>query len=153
MSRAACRTCKCPRVDGWLPRPFGSRLSADATRARPGSKNDCFWPSQRHPRESGSIGQTLVLPRHGQDSRRGARNDDGKTLLWSFTVRNASRATGPTKVGGTGREHTSSNRRLPLLMTMRAGLASPCCTSSLRLGTTALRFASFLVSLRHGQPD
>ena len=35
-------------------------------------------------------------------------NDDGKTLLWSITVRNASRATGPTKVGGTGREHTSS---------------------------------------------
>ena len=80
-------------------------------------------------------------------------NVDNKTVLWSLTVRNASRATGPTKVGGTGREHTWSNRRLPLLMTMRAGLASPCCTCSLRLGTTALRFAFLLVSLRHGQPD
>ena len=34
--------------------------------------------------------------------------DDNKTVLWSITVRNASRATGPTKVGGTGRENTSS---------------------------------------------
>ena len=34
----------------------------------------------------------------------------------------------------------------------RFGVA-PCCTSSLRLGTTALRFAFLLVSLRHGQPD
>ena len=35
-------------------------------------------------------------------------NIDNKTVLWSITVRNASRATGPTKVGGTGRENTSS---------------------------------------------
>ena len=30
------------------------------------------------------------------------------TVLWSINVRNASRAKGPTKIGGTGREHTSS---------------------------------------------
>ena len=35
-------------------------------------------------------------------------NVDNKTVLWSITVHNASRATGPTKVGGTGRENTSS---------------------------------------------
>lgn len=35
-------------------------------------------------------------------------NVDDKTVLWSITVRNFSRATGPTKVGGTGREQTSS---------------------------------------------
>ena len=33
---------------------------------------------------------------------------DDNMVLWSINVRNASRATGPTKVGGTGREHTSS---------------------------------------------
>ena len=38
----------------------------------------------------------------------GPMNVDNETVLWSITVRNASQATGPTKVGGTGREHTSS---------------------------------------------
>ena len=34
-------------------------------------------------------------------------NVDNKTVLWSITVRNASRPSGPIKVGGTGRERSS----------------------------------------------
>jgi hypothetical protein len=35
-------------------------------------------------------------------------NVDSKTMLWSITIRNTSQVTGPTKLGATGRDHTSS---------------------------------------------